>query len=134
MANKGEFLHALQATAGVATRDEAEAITKSVFRTLRHRITPEEAAHVEAQLPDGLKQLWGGYIISKLKHQWRGPAGYDWQEFVEHVANDTRLSPERAEALSRAVFHLIKAQISDGQARHVEEQLPHDIKVVWLEA
>jgi uncharacterized protein (DUF2267 family) len=36
----------------------AEALTFTVFQELRDRLTRGEAAHVDAQLPAGLKPLW----------------------------------------------------------------------------
>lgn len=134
MHNKGEFLHKLQANTGLAERDEAEKVTKSVLTTLRKRITPEEAKHVEAQLPEGLKELWHGSVLSGLAHKLTGPDSLSAHEFMEHVAKELNVSDERAAELTRHVFHLLKEQITEGQAKHVEDQLPKNLKVVWLEA
>ena len=51
----------IREVAGRLTCDErrADAVTFAVFQQLRDRLTAKEAADVEAQLPTGLKKLWG---------------------------------------------------------------------------
>jgi uncharacterized protein (DUF2267 family) len=41
--------------------ERAEPIVRLVFHVLRQHISPGEARHVEAHLPDDLKELWSGF-------------------------------------------------------------------------
>src|SRR4030095_6770915 len=52
-------------------------------------------------------------------------------EFVAMVADDLGVLPERAEHLVLSVFHARRAQVSPGEARQVEGQLPPDLRALW---
>jgi len=41
--------------------DQAEGIARLVFSVLRRHVSPGEARHVEAHLPEDLKTLWSGH-------------------------------------------------------------------------
>jgi uncharacterized protein (DUF2267 family) len=47
------------------------------------------------------------------------------------VADDLGVLPERAEHLVLSVFHALRAQVSPGEARQVEGQLPPDLRALW---
>ena len=134
MHNKGEFIHKLQANTGVIDKAEAEQILGSVLTTLRGRLTPDEASHVEAQLPEDMKEVWRGNILQDAAHRLKGPDELDYDEFLDKIKDETDLTRERAEAMTRAVFQLLKAQISEGETDHVASQLPKRLKVAWLDA
>ena len=136
MHNKGEFLHRLQSNTGLATREDAERVTSSVLTTLRIRLTPKEADDVEAQLPMDLKPVWRGPVLQALAKQviGGGQQTLTFQEFVERVARDTGLDRDKALEMTRAVFHLLKEQITAGEAKDVAAQLPKALKVIWLES
>ena len=48
------------------------------------------------------------------------------------VAEDLAVPLDRAEHLILAVFHALRAQVSEGEARQVEGQLPPDLRALWV--
>ena len=53
------FCQRLADRLGVPTA-QAEEIGRVVFRVLRHHVSPGESRHVEAHLPEDLRELWSG--------------------------------------------------------------------------
>lgn len=134
MNNKGEFLHALEANTGVLDRGEAEKITAVVLRTLATRLTPQEADQVEAQLPKDLKPIWRGNVLQQVAANLRGQSEINLDQFVDEVMKQTHVSRDRALELTKAVFHLLKEQITQGEADDVAGQLPQALKIIWMDA
>jgi uncharacterized protein (DUF2267 family) len=134
MHNKGEFIHRLQADVGLLDRDEAEKILSSVLTTLRGRLTPGEAAHVEAQLPEDLKPVWRGNVLQDAAHKLIGSDKLNFDQFMDKIAQETGLTRQRAEDLTKAVFHLLKETITEGEGRDLMAQLPKRLQVAWLDA
>ena len=129
-----EFLDRLQAEAGLDDREAALDATRSVFTTLRDRLTPEEADDLEAQLASELKAVWRGSGVQALVHKVTGPERLSYQEFLDRVAAMNGVSAEQARELTRLVFRMLKERISGGEAEDVASQLPKKLKVLWLEA
>jgi uncharacterized protein (DUF2267 family) len=113
----------------------AEAVTYVVFRELRDRLTAKEAADVAAQLPSGLKALWGAprdgdAPVEKIHAQ----------EFVGRVRLFAGLPDEvEADRAVRAVFATLQVLLGsatgmEGEAWDVLSVLPKDLKRVWLSA
>lgn len=134
MHNKGEFIHRLQADTQVIDRDEAEKIVSVVFTTLHHRLTPDQADHVEAHLPKDMKDLWSGNILQRAVRRIASPEKMDYTEFMDRIAEETGLPRDRAEALTRAVFRLLKEQLGKEEAHDVQAELPKRLQIAWLEA
>ena len=134
MANREEFLSRLQAEAGLGDREPAQRVAQSVMTALRDRLTPEEAADLEAQLESELKALWRGSPIKSLYHKATGPRRISFEAFVGRIAAQNEVSYERALELTRWTFHLLKGAISAGEAEDVASQLPKKLKILWLEA
>jgi uncharacterized protein (DUF2267 family) len=134
MPNREEFLSRLQVEAGLGDRDEALRVAKSVFTALRDRLTPEEAADLEAQLQAELKEIWRGTPIKSLFHKATGPRRISFETFVGRIAAQNEVSYDRALELTRQTFHLLKDVISPGEAEDVASQLPKKLKILWLEA
>lgn len=131
--HKKEFLERVQAATGIAEADKVEKVTTVVLNSLRNRITKDEADDVSAQLPDDLKDMWGGGIKAFLTSM-MGPSKLDEAEFLDRVARNADLDPKMAEQSVRAVFHTLKDQISQGESADVAAQLPKKLKVLWLES
>lgn len=134
MAKREAFLNRLQAEAGLGDRDEALRLAQSVFTALRDRLTPEEAADLEAQLASELKAIWRGSPIKSLYHKATGPRRISFETFVGRVAAQNEVSYERALELTRLTFRLLKDLISTGEADDVASQLPKKLKILWLDA
>lgn len=113
----------------------AESLTFAVFQELRDRLTPGEAADVDAQLPAGLKSLW-----ESLDHPGRKVRRVHEQQFIGEVRLIASLPDEReAERAVTAVFATLQELLSspsgmEGEAWDVMSQLPKDLKKLWVNA
>jgi uncharacterized protein (DUF2267 family) len=105
-----------------------------VLTTLRGRLTPGEAAHVEAQLPEDLKPVWRGNVLQDAAHKLIGSDKLNFDQFMDKIAQETGLTRQRAEDLTKAVFHLLKETITEGEGRDLMAQLPKRLQVAWLDA
>lgn len=110
--------------------DTAKQATAAVFHALRDRLTPGEADQVLAQLPRELKMVW-----EEGDEPERKPLKMHRDEFLERVRRETGLaSTQEARGVTLAVFAALKRQLSSGEAGDVLDQLPKDLKEVWVEA
>jgi uncharacterized protein (DUF2267 family) len=101
---------------------------------LRGRLTPDEAADVEAQLPAALKMLWSfDYPSRNVRrvHEYR---------FLDEVGRMLGIEDLRsAKDAAVAVFGVLQLALGsssgrEGDARHVFSQLPADLRELWLRA
>jgi uncharacterized protein (DUF2267 family) len=133
--NKGEFIHRVQSLTGLMDRHEAEKATSAVLGTLCGRLTRDEARDLEAQLPGGIDSMCQGNVLTGLLRQVAGPNRLDRDAFLDRVAEKADLAGrDQAATLTTAVFHLVKEQISPGEADDVAQQLPAKLKIMWLES
>lgn len=110
--------------------ETAKYATAAVFHALRDRLTPDEADQVTAQLPLELKAEW-----EEGETSGRRPLKMHRDEFFERVRHEAGLtSIQEARRMTQAVFAALKKQISPGEAGDVLDQLPKDLKEVWVEA
>ncbi|MDB5218615.1 MAG: hypothetical protein JWO86_6542 [Myxococcaceae bacterium] len=117
------FIRNLAASSGYSL-SEAERYAVAVIATLEERIPIREVVHLEAQLPSRLDEILAFVPLNGL------PA-MDRIQFLERVAARARVSYEQADSIARRVFSFLRSQISDGEARHIEAQLPADLFELW---
>lgn len=115
---------------GSISEELAEQSAVAVLCALERRILPQEARDLEAQLPAKLREL----IARCDTHSGLRPRALDRTEFVGMVADELGVPQQKAEHLVLAVFHALRAQVSEGEARHVESQLPADLRALWERA
>lgn len=127
-------------TSEVATRlacDERRAtdVVFAVFHELRERLTPDEAHDVAAQLPTPLKRLWeAGDLPARTARRTHR------SEFVADVrAQATFPDDPSTERAIRVVFGVLQELLGsrtgqEGEAGDVLNQLPADLKALWLAA
>lgn len=133
--NKGEFIHRVQALAGIAERDRAERATGAVLSTLCGRITRDEARDLAAQLPNGIDSLCTGSVLKEIMARVSGPNRLDGEAFIAKVAQEGKLDTiQEAQQVTTAVFKTIKEQVTKGEVDDVTDQLPRQLKVMWLES
>lgn len=133
--NKGEFLHRVRDLTGIAEREQAERVTNAVLGTLCGRITRDEASDLEAQLPEGIDAMCRGNVLKDLVSRVKGPSKLEREAFLAHVQEEAKLSDAtEADRATRAVFHTLKEQITEGEAGDVASQLPARLKIMWLES
>jgi uncharacterized protein (DUF2267 family) len=112
-------------------RHRAYAALRATLHALRDRLSPDEAAHLGAQLP----MLVRGFYFEG----WH-PAGKPRKErhkddFLAHIDVAFRNDPDvDAEAVARAVFAVIGKHVSPGEVRDIVGSLPAEIRALWPEA
>ena len=102
-------------------------LRRVVRRALERRILPDEAKDLESQLPVKLREL----VRRCDTHAGIQPHKIHRPEFVAMVADELGVPQDRAEHLILSVFHTLRAQVSEGEARQVEGQLPPDLRSLW---
>jgi uncharacterized protein (DUF2267 family) len=115
---------------GTADVETTERGTAAVLHVLRDRLTPSEADQLAAQLPALLREVWSaGERVDREPMRWHR------FQFVDRVRQEAGLATTRqAEWLTVAVFSVLKAQLTEGEAEDVWAQLPKDLKELWVEA
>ncbi|XXF77762.1 DUF2267 domain-containing protein [Myxococcaceae bacterium GXIMD 01537] len=111
---------------GSMDREMAECAAVAVLTALERRLPADEAKDLEAQLPRRLVE----FLPPPDKRPPR-PRKFGRGDFVQTVAEDLRRPPEEAERLTRLVFQALRDQISEGEARDVESNLPLDLQALW---
>lgn len=108
--------------------DQAEAAMVSVLGMLEQRLRPEEAAHLEAQLPLELREL-----LPPLERT-RKPVKHKAPDFVRGVCEDLGLAAEDGEWAVRSVFQAVRNQVSEGEVAKITRQLPAGLRAFWQPA
>lgn len=121
------FLRDLEAKANIG-RERAEQAAQSVLCLLEQRLMDTEAKHLEAQLPQKVRDL----LQRCPRHQGTAPRKFKLEQFLAMVAEDLDTTPNEAERLSRAVFTTVREHISEGESEDVMGQLPLDLRALWM--
>jgi uncharacterized protein (DUF2267 family) len=114
-------------------RRRAENIIRAVFRELRDRLTPREAADVAAQLPSALRHFW-----REQERADRLVARTRLADFLARIRHWAGLADDdEAELAVRVVFRELQKLLGsptgmEGEAWDVFSQLPKDLKKLWL--
>jgi uncharacterized protein (DUF2267 family) len=120
------FLKNLQSI-GSMNAEFAEQAAVSVLCVLEQRLTRDEAAHMEAQLPVKLTKL-----LSRCdRHLEASPVKLDREEFLQMIASDLGMQVSEVEPVIRAVFAAVREQISEGEVEDVIGQLPAQFRDLW---
>lgn len=132
MHNRGELFHHLERQLDLP-RPQLEQAAEAVLHALHERLGPE-ADHLGAQLPEDVKPMFLPPPAPQQPTGAHAPHKLHLADFVAHVADDGGIGRREAELLTAAVFHELKAHITEGESRHVAAVLPGDIKEVWERA
>ena len=126
--NKGQFLKRVQDYANISNRKRAEELCKIVFHLLSARLTENESRDLKAQLPSGIKEMW-------KEVEEKGVIKFHKDELLVRIMNEGELdSMVMAEIVAKAVFKVLKEQITKGEADDIAAQLPKALKKMWLSA
>ncbi|WP_338263908.1 DUF2267 domain-containing protein [Corallococcus caeni] len=106
----------------------AQEAAVSVLCVLEQRLFGEEDNDLEAQLPHKLREL----LVRCDRHE-AGPPPHKFgrDEMLAMVSTDLDVEPEDAEAIVRAVFSAVQAQISTGESDDISGELPPDLRDLW---
>lgn len=105
----------------------AECAAVSVVNALLHRIQPDEAMDLRAQLPRKLLEFLPREGPEKRVRSF----GKSREEFLRVVAEDLGKDASEVEPLVRAVFQGLREHVSEGEAQDVESNLPPDLRDLW---
>lgn len=120
------FLKNLQSL-GSMNAEFAEQAAISVLCALEQRLTRDEAAHMEAQLPVKLTKL-----LSRCdRHLAAPPVKLGREQFLQMIAGDLGMQTSEVEPVIRAVFAAVREQISEGEVEDVIGQLPTQFRDLW---
>ncbi len=130
--HKDEFIKKVMQLANIEDKKAAERGVQIVFSLLSHRLTEEEQKDVSAQLDEDLKRIWNNrvwavnfFMLSGKRLKYRHKV-----ELMSLVDNEIKRENLhlRAEALTQAVFHALKEQISYGESEDISHLLPKDVR------
>lgn len=116
---KPEIVAAVQETARISTREEAEAAVRATLRVLGERLAGGETSNLAAQLPPELAR--------ELPEQGPGER-FDLDEFYQRVARyeGGPVDERRARRHARAVAAALRTNLGGRQFEHVATQLPSE--------
>jgi uncharacterized protein (DUF2267 family) len=114
------------------SRERAEQVTTAVLQRLRERIGGE-AAHMDAQLPAGLKLFWHEPALKEEVIRLHK------DEFFGRVAMAADLTEADVPRAVKVVFKVLQKALKsptgeEGEAWDVFSRLPKDLKKVWTAA
>ncbi|MBN2014800.1 MAG: DUF2267 domain-containing protein [Candidatus Altiarchaeota archaeon] len=125
-----EFAGRVQDYSGLDSLAKTEKLIALVFHLLSARLTIKEGGDLASQLPKELKMLWERVRVKDVD-----VVKLSREEFIDKVMQELGFDDrEKAKKAVKAVFYAIKSQVSEGEIKDVEAQLPADLKQMWGEA
>jgi uncharacterized protein (DUF2267 family) len=118
------MLTQVQADAALETLEQAETVLEVVLSAVVRRLTPDEAKHLIAQLPSVLEAPMRALPPGPDKGISRGTIEADLVRRLD-------VAPARAAELLNAVGATIAQNVSSGQRKDVQGQLPDDLRRVF---
>ncbi len=133
--DKQEFLLEVQKKAKLESINDAEEASKAVMHVLKRRITKNEEKDLKSQLSAGERDLWREEPekiseLEKIREKHGGVSKFNRDEFFTAV-NEHSGNKFDARKITKAVFGVLKRQVSEGESQDVESQLPVDLKEIW---
>lgn len=101
---------------------------RAVLFSLRDRLTPDEAAHLAAQLP---------MLVRGIYYEGYRPAGKpdrirSRDEFLQKISEHLQQTrPLGADEAARAVFKVLDHYLDPGEMGEVKQSLPQDIRALF---
>lgn len=109
---------------------EADKAAEAVFCALSERLSGSWVAHLREQLSPDVRELLRGCH----RHRGEAPAKMDRDDFYLMVANHLNAEPENVRLVLHGVFAALHAQITEGEAKKLEQQLPAWLQGTWAAA
>ena len=100
---------------------------RAVLHCLRDRLIVDEAAHLGDQLP----MLVRGIYYEAWRPSGKPEKIRSREEFLARIAANLANAPIKPEEAAHAVFQVLENHIAPGEARHVIDELPQDIRALW---
>lgn len=124
----GEWLEDLMDEMGTSDPRQAYSVLRAVLHVLRDRLNADEAINLGAQLP----MLVRGFYYDGWRPEGRPNKYRHKAEFLRLVADAyPGLGVMDQERAVEAVFRMLSRHVTDGELRHVREQLPSEVRNLW---
>ena len=136
--DKNTFIKKVMEHGNIEDKYAAERGIQIIFSILSYRLTEQEQSDVGAQLPLDLRRIWNNRVWitnffrlsgKRLKYRHR----IELMSLVDNEIKREQL-PLHTEALTKAVFHTLKEQISIGESDEVALMLPKEIREFYKAA
>ncbi len=112
-------------------RKRAYHALRAVLHALRDRLSPEQAAHLAAQMP----LLVRGVFFESWRPAGKPERVRSLDEFLARVDDELKgIRPTGADAAARAVLRTLSRHISPGEIDQIRATLPQEIQNFWLQA
>ena len=129
-AEANRFVNEVHAELGdLNNLEKAGRVTVAVFHTLRDKLSTEESFHLLAQLPTILKGVYvEGWDVGRQAERTDTLRDFFSQLRNQDAAAESDFSTDD-EALKgfKAVLRVLSHYISDGEMKHVKQQLPRPV-------
>jgi uncharacterized protein (DUF2267 family) len=112
-----DFVGHVQNQARLGTQGDAVRAIRATLETLSERLSPNEANHLAAQLPQEI-----GYYLQQNDSTER----FSLNEFFERVAQREKVDIPDATYHARAVVSVLTEAVTPGQLQNVRSQLPDE--------
>ena len=101
---------------------------RAVLFSLRDRLTPDQAAHLAAQLPI----LVRGVFYDSYRPAGKPDRIRSRDEFLQKIGEQlAQIRPVGADDAARAVFKVLDRHIARGEIDEVKQALPQDIRTLF---
>jgi uncharacterized protein (DUF2267 family) len=122
-----EWLLELTERGGFSGEAQAYSAMRAVLHALRDRLTPDQAAHLAAQVP---------MLVRGIYYEGWRPSATPTKErtrkaFLARVEEELRGTDVDAELACRAVFDLLASRISPDEGAEVACALPEEFRDLW---
>jgi uncharacterized protein (DUF2267 family) len=123
------WLHELQERLGLPDRQAAYHVLRVVLQALRDRLNVEQAAALGSQLP----MLVRGFFFESWQPKDKPIRIRKKEEFLEHLAKELPRGSADPEAVVRAVFDVLGRHVSQGEMKHIQLSLPHELRSLFAD-
>lgn len=114
-----EFIGQVQHRARLASRGDAEIVTRATLETLAERLSGGEADDLASQLPRGIAEY--------LRTEFAGEGmRFSMEEFFERVSRREGVDVPKAIYHARAVTGVLSEAVSPGEMADLRAQLPRE--------
>ena len=113
---------------GSTDMERSYQVLRSVLHAVRDRLPANDAVHLGAQMPMLVRGFYyAGWHPADKPERYRHKG-----EFLAHIGRDVpNLDPAQRERAAAAVFSVLSEEIGGGQAAHVRQALPAEIRDFW---
>lgn len=115
---------------GHGDKQRAYHALRGVLFALRDRLPVDEVMNLSAQLPTLVRGVYfEGYKAAGKPERYRSR-----DEFFERVQKELEVvNGGGPEAATHAVFHVLRAKVSEGEIEDIEHMLPGALKPLWAD-